>query len=87
MHNVSAEECRGIVEQAMEWVLRMPGATRSERQQCLEWLMESPLHVREMLIALQLHADISTLLNRDARPQRIPAAHLAGALLDLGPYT
>lgn len=39
-------------ERAAEWLLRLPTASRAEREEFVRWLRASPLHVREMLLAI-----------------------------------
>lgn len=45
------EECLAVAERAAEWIIRLPEATLVERHELMNWLRESPLHVREFLLA------------------------------------
>ena len=60
----SEEEVRLIAEQAIAWVLRPP-TTEEERKDCLRWLLESPVHIREVLAAMAWAEEIPELLDPD----------------------
>lgn len=42
-----------IAEQAADWCVRLPAATQKENVEFMVWLRESPLHVREFLLAMR----------------------------------
>jgi ferric-dicitrate binding protein FerR (iron transport regulator) len=46
------EEDRLLAEHAAEWLCRLQTASTAEKTQFMEWLRQSPTHVREMLIAM-----------------------------------
>lgn len=41
-----------IAEKAAEWLVRLPAADAKERAEFLAWIRESPVHVRELLLAV-----------------------------------
>lgn len=41
---------RAAAAEASEWLERLPNATPAEREQFAEWLRQSPVHVRELLL-------------------------------------
>lgn len=45
------EECLAVAERAAEWIIRLPEATLAERDEFMDWIRLSPLHVREFLLA------------------------------------
>lgn len=45
------EKCLAAAERAAEWLILLPEATFEERREFMEWLRQSPLHVREFLLA------------------------------------
>jgi transmembrane sensor len=55
------EERRRVAEQAAFWVLTLQdeAASPAERAALIDWLRESPLHISELLRALQLHSDLT----------------------------
>jgi ferric-dicitrate binding protein FerR (iron transport regulator) len=44
-----------IAEEAAQWLVRLESADLSERRKFWTWLLESPLHVREILAANACH--------------------------------
>lgn len=42
-----------VAEQAAAWVLRLPTATPQEQAGFMVWLCKSPMHVRELLLAMR----------------------------------
>jgi ferric-dicitrate binding protein FerR (iron transport regulator) len=46
------EEDRLLAEHAAEWLCRLQTAGAAEKAQFMQWLRQSPSHVREMLIAM-----------------------------------
>ncbi len=51
-----SERQRRVVEEAAEWwVILQDGASRAQREQYVDWLRESSLHVAEMLRVAQVH--------------------------------
>lgn len=55
---------KSIAEQAAEWLKRLKTAKREVRQEFLDWLSESPLHVREVLLALTLDTELRLYFRR-----------------------
>lgn len=55
---------RFIALQALEWRLRMDQRSSGTNQRCLQWLKQSPDHVRELLLMSALETQL-----RRARPQ------------------
>jgi hypothetical protein len=45
-------EYLAIAERAAEWVDRLPRATPEEQREFMSWVRQSPLHVREFILAL-----------------------------------
>jgi transmembrane sensor len=84
MHE-SSKETEFVAQQAAEWVAALPSADRQTRAQFVRWLKESPLHVRETLLALEIAAqlsgidrtqriDVEALIARASRPVDFPLA-------------
>jgi ferric-dicitrate binding protein FerR (iron transport regulator) len=44
-----------IAERAAEWLVRLDRASEKERAEFVQWLNDSPLHMREMLAATCCH--------------------------------
>lgn len=63
-------EVRRVAEEAAEWITRFgsSGVSRRERLMFVTWLRQSPLHVRELLLAA---ARDGALLRRWAATQQI----------------
>lgn len=61
-----------IAEEAAEWIVRLPCADPEQREQLLEWLRRSPVHVQEFLLArvvserLRRHAQASSAVDAAA---------------------
>jgi ferric-dicitrate binding protein FerR (iron transport regulator) len=58
-----------IAEEAAQWLERLKNADLSERQEFWMWLLESPAHVREVLVA---NACDLLLKHAFARPILVP---------------
>jgi ferric-dicitrate binding protein FerR (iron transport regulator) len=58
-----------MAEEAAQWLERLKSADLSERQQFWTWLLESPAHVREVLVA-----NACDLLLKQAFTQPVPAS-------------
>jgi transmembrane sensor len=51
-----------IAEQAAEWLIRLETATPAERAEFWEWLTQSPLHVKEMIAASVVDAEVRRVM-------------------------
>jgi ferric-dicitrate binding protein FerR (iron transport regulator) len=65
---MSTETQLTIAEEAAEWLERLESADLAERQKFWAWLLESPAHVREVLVA-----NACDLLLKHAFTRPIPA--------------
>lgn len=50
---------RSIAEQAAEWVERMKAPSDRDRAEFMRWIKRSPLHVREVLLAITVDAELT----------------------------
>jgi transmembrane sensor len=85
------KETLSVAEQAAEWMLIMESPTTAERAAFWNWLESSPLHVRELILAVKTHRrlrgfDRTRELDVDAILARVQSsvAHI-GAPADLEP--
>lgn len=53
MEKVSSEPTT-VAEEASQWLLRLQSATAEERTEFFQWLKQSPVHVREILLAVSV---------------------------------
>jgi ferric-dicitrate binding protein FerR (iron transport regulator) len=44
------QECAAVAERAAEWLVRLTDATADEKREFMDWLRQSPLHVREFML-------------------------------------
>lgn len=49
---------RSIAEQAAEWVERLKTPSAQRNAEFMRWLKRSPTHVREMLLAMTIDAEL-----------------------------
>lgn len=77
-----------IAERAAHWLAALPKMDATQRADFLKWMKQSPLHVREVLLATALelelkgigrHIDVDTLLSAAARNVVPLAANTASA--------
>lgn len=54
-------EDRLIAEQAADWVGRLKRPSARENAEFMRWVRRSPIHVREMLMALTLDAELDRI--------------------------
>lgn len=72
--NTDYQECLAVAERAAEWVVRLPDATLAERREFTAWLRDSPLNVREFLLA----ASCKELLERLVTESSLSSASAQG---------
>ena len=51
-----------LAERAAEWLIRLETATPAERAEFWEWVTQSPLHVKEMIAASVIDAELHRLM-------------------------
>lgn len=54
----SLSEDKLVAVQAAEWVQRLKSPSDRERAEFMRWLMRSPLHVKEILLAITVDAEL-----------------------------
>ena len=79
------ENARRAAEQAAEWLVRLTSGDMSarDREEYVEWLRESPVHIAEMLRVGRVHQDLRTFKGWSALPpydshQEDPVIRLPG---------
>jgi ferric-dicitrate binding protein FerR (iron transport regulator) len=77
---MSADKQLTLAEEAAHWLVRLETADLAERQRFWTWLLESPLHVREVLAANACHI---VLTNAFTHP--LPVPHIPERARDLVP--
>jgi ferric-dicitrate binding protein FerR (iron transport regulator) len=61
-----------IAEEAAEWLERLESADLAERQKFWAWLLESPAHVREILVANACDVLLKHAFTRSVSASRAP---------------
>ena len=64
MNRARSEELQPVTERAFKWI-RQPDEGARE---VMDWLMQSPLHIREALIAMVWDEEIHEFLGADRQP-------------------
>jgi transmembrane sensor len=64
---MDTNECRHATDKAAEYLVRLedPGLSRQDREQIVDWLRESPLHVAEMLRVAQVNGALAQFRHWD----------------------
>lgn len=82
----SRENARRAAEQAAEWLIRLTSGEMSARarEEYVEWLQESPVHIAEMLRLSRIHHHLRTFRSWSAMPayderQEDPVIRLPGS--------
>jgi len=79
MNNQSAKDRSTVTSEAADWFLVMQDARPSQRakEALLDWLHESPIHVREYLEVARLYSDLETIdPHRELTVRDAPSANV-----------